>query len=86
MGKSVISLAAPGGGADCSLAIGLFDYVLSDSVGGFYFAVGTSMATPHVSGVAALIVGKFGHIGPTAIKTILQNTADDLYKPADTAE
>jgi subtilisin family serine protease len=77
-GQSVINLAAPGGGVDCGY---YRDYVLSDSVGAFYFAAGTSMATPHVSGVAALIVGKFGHIGPAAIKMILQNTADDLYKP-----
>jgi subtilisin family serine protease len=76
-GQSVISLAAPGGGVDCA---NVRDYILSDSVGAYYFAAGTSMATPHVSGVAALIVGKFGHIGPTAIKTILQNAADDLYK------
>jgi subtilisin family serine protease len=39
------------------------------------------MAAPHVSGVAALIVGKYGHIGPASIKAILQQSADDLYKP-----
>lgn len=80
-GQSVINVAAPGGGIDCPLATGYLDYVLSDSPGAFYFAAGTSMAAPHVSGVAALIVGKYGHIGPTAIKTILQSSADDLYKP-----
>jgi subtilisin family serine protease len=80
-GQSVISLAAPGGGIDCPLPTYYLDFVLSDSKGAYFFAAGTSMATPHVSGVAALIVGKFGHIGPAAIKTILQNTADDLYKP-----
>jgi subtilisin family serine protease len=80
-GKSVIDVAAPGGGIDCLLETGYLDYVLSDSPGAFYFAAGTSMAAPHVSGVAALIVGKYGHIGPTAIQSILQSTADDLYKP-----
>ncbi len=80
-GQSVVNLAAPGGGVDCPLDTWYLDLVLSDSVGDFYFAAGTSMATPHVSGVAALVVGKYGHIGPTAIKTILQHSADDLYKP-----
>jgi subtilisin family serine protease len=79
-GQSVISVAAPGGGIDCPLGTGYLDYVLSDSPGAFYFAAGTSMAAPHVSGVAALVVGKYGHIGPAAIKSILQSSADDLYK------
>lgn len=80
-GNSVINLAAPGGGIDCPPAPLIFDMVLSDSVNAYYFAAGTSMAAPHVSGAAALIVGKFGHIGPTAIKSLLQQTADDIYKP-----
>ncbi len=80
-GQSVVKLAAPGGGVDCPLPTYYLDFVLSDSKGAYFFAAGTSMAAPHVSGVAALIVGKYGHIGPTAIKTILQSTADDLYKP-----
>ena len=80
-GQSVITLAAPGGGVDCPLPTAYLDYVLSDSKGAYYFAAGTSMAAPHVSGVAALIVGKYGHIGPAQIKAILQHSADDLYKP-----
>lgn len=79
-GKAVINLAAPGGGVDCLLDTWYLDMVLSDGVGDYYFAAGTSMAAPHVSGAAALVVGKYGHIGPTAIKTRLQQTADDLYK------
>jgi lantibiotic leader peptide-processing serine protease len=80
-GQSVINLAAPGGGVECPLDTWYLDLVLSDSVGDYYFAAGTSMAAPHVSGTAALIVGKFGHIGPAAIKSLLQQTADDLYMP-----
>ncbi len=80
-GQSVVSLAAPGGGVDCTLPTFFLDFVLSDSKGAFFFAAGTSMATPHVSGVAALIVGKFGHLGPAQIKAILEQSADDLYKP-----
>jgi len=80
-GQSVVNLAAPGGGVDCPSSTYYLDFVLSDSKGAYFFAAGTSMAAPHVSGVAALIVGKFGHIGPTAIQTIVQNSADGLYKP-----
>jgi subtilisin family serine protease len=44
----------------------------------YFFAAGTSMATPHVAGTAALIVGEFGHIGPKAIRNILERTSDSI--------
>jgi hypothetical protein len=49
----------------------------------YYFAVGTSMAAPHVSGVAALIAGKYGHgvLRPAQIEAIIQQSADDILAP-----
>jgi len=39
---------------------------------------GTSMATPHVAGTVALVLGKGGIISPAEVRALLQVTADDL--------
>jgi lantibiotic leader peptide-processing serine protease len=42
---------------------------------------GTSMATPHVTGVAALIASRRGHLRPGAMTAMIKRTADPLACP-----
>ncbi len=96
-GQSAIDFAAPGGdfiypGSEACTVKGVrvvcwaFDMVMSSttSSGGssFYgWSAGTSMAAPHLSGVAALIIGKHGgDMSPKAVERILRQSADDLGK------
>ncbi|HEY9225213.1 MAG TPA: S8 family serine peptidase [Gemmatimonadaceae bacterium] len=43
--------------------------------------IGTSQASPHVAGLAALLVAAKGHGQPQQIKQIIQQSADDLGQP-----
>lgn len=93
-GSRVISLAAPGGdyiypgNENCNIAnlvLGpcrALDLVLSTGNKSWYWAAGTSMAAPHASGVAALIVGKNGgSMHPAQLEAALRASADDLGMP-----
>lgn len=99
-GQSRISFAAPGGdsiypGNDNSVVAGVlrptwvFDLVFSpgNRVGAsnrYFWAAGTSMAAPHASGVAALIIGRNGgSMKPAAVEAALRASADDLGKPGN---
>ncbi len=60
-----------------------FDPFAGDSGDCLTFIAGTSMATPHVSGAAALVLSvDSGYQSPSAMKTLLCETADDI-KAAD---
>jgi len=43
--------------------------------------IGTSQATPHVSGLAALLVAENGRGNPGLIRHLIEKSADDLGKP-----
>lgn len=65
-----IDLAAPGVGIN------------STSIDGQYTTMsGTSMASPHVTGTAALVLAVHGTLTPNEVKTKLKNTAEDLGLP-----
>jgi subtilisin family serine protease len=66
----------------------VFDYVFSTgssldpTIASYYWGSGTSMAAPHVSGVAAIIIGENGgDLHPAQVEAALRQSADDLGKP-----
>jgi serine protease len=72
-----IDVAAPGG----SSAGGVLSTTWSINGGFTYLAFqGTSMATPHVAGLVALLISR-GITGPANIQSVLQSTATDLGAP-----
>jgi len=87
-GRSAINVAAPGGrgiaggGGAVMAACSTFSlHVPVCQQGGFVISIsGTSMASPHVAGLAALLVEDYGR-NPGRIRSAIQNSADDLGDP-----
>ena len=83
-----LDLVAPGGNLDNDQnGDGVKDGVLQETINpnlgpahfGFFLAEGTSMASPHVAGVAALVIAAAGGDLPGAeVRQILESTAEDL--------
>jgi subtilisin family serine protease len=77
-GVGVTQVVAPGGDRRFQdPGDGSRGYVLSTYPGNQYaLAQGTSMACPHVAGVAALIISQYGELPPGSVEALVNNTAD----------
>jgi len=85
-GQSGVTLSAPGGDWMYPENLWWHDMVFSSISGGWGWAAGTSMASPHAAGVAALIIGKNGgSMKPAHVEAVLRASADDLGKPGKDA-
>ena len=76
--RHLVDIVAPGGLLDYGEAWGVLSTLPGNEYG---FNEGTSMATPHVSGVAALVLSKYG--SPTflneSLRTQLLTSVNDFY-------
>lgn len=76
---AVVDVAAPGGDTSGSAANGVLSTLNTGTTtpgsDSYAFYQGTSMATPHVAGVAALMAAVNGTLTPDQIETHLRNTA-----------
>jgi len=83
-GGPSLDLTAPGGDIkvdqnDDGYADGVLQQTFGDNPTdwGYWFYQGTSMAAPHVSGVAALLIAKAVATTPDEVREALQSTAED---------
>lgn len=79
-GNGVIDISAPGGDAtryQMPDAPAVDGRILSTVPGGYGYKAGTSMASPHVAGVAALIMSTHPYAPPIMVKDLLYAQADD---------
>lgn len=81
-GENILSLRAAG----TDMMAGSYGYTAGDNFypfgdqsAGYYIASGTSMACPHVSGAAALLLAEYGSMPSDQVRDFLVATADTIY-------
>jgi subtilisin family serine protease len=80
-GAGVVDVAAPGGDMRQRAAGAGSGCVLSTVPGGYRGLCGTSMATPHAAGVAALVASAHPEADAGAVAQIVRSTATPLPCP-----
>jgi serine protease len=82
---SSLDIMAPGGDTRVDqngdgYGDGILQQTFSGTTGnfGYYFYQGTSMAAPHVAGVAALVISNGNATTPSSVRAALESTAKDL--------
>ena len=82
-GVGVVQVVAPGGDFPFQTPDLFEGLVLSTFPGGYALSEGTSMASPHVDGVAALAISAHGRLFPGAVQALITRTADPMPCPPD---
>jgi len=80
-GVGVAQVIAPGGDFPFQTEDFFGGLIPSTVPGGWAFGEGTSMASPHVAGVAALAISEHGKLSPGAVQALITRTADPLACP-----
>jgi lantibiotic leader peptide-processing serine protease len=82
-GVGVVQVVAPGGDFPFQTPDFEDGLVLSTIPGGYDFNEGTSAASPHVAGVAALAISAHGKMSPGAVQALITRTADPVPCPPE---
>ncbi|WML48566.1 S8 family serine peptidase [Neobacillus sp. PS3-34] len=79
-GPGSIDITAPGGdGQRYDKGLWYLDLCLGAyKDNGYIFMAGTSMATPKVSAVAALLISKYGKMAPQKVARLIRESAEDI--------
>jgi subtilisin family serine protease len=80
-GVGVVQVVAPGGDFPFQTEDPFEGLILSTFPGGYTLTAGTSIAAPHVTGVAALAISAHGKLSPGAVQALITRTADPLACP-----